>query len=798
MAHQRQWKMGRKQQPSSSGSGSGSGYHQQHQQQHHQHQHQQQEQDPLSSFLDSSSNSNIIGIHSTSGSPHPSAASPGGGNNNAYTSTNNSNDNSNARPHNHNYRPASQPPAPTADTSFLQDEDGLTEIIEHAFDHSQNNKMMTQHQSSTSITMRRSWSRSSFGNGGGKGGNSCGRRSPSVGSLMSSSDMEEQGLLGDDPDYMDQYGHDDDNVYSDNNHNNNTNVQQEDDEELDGKDRQQHYNIMPQDFDAGASIFASFSGLGNSNHANSHSHNNTNMNHNHDMNSNMHHSSSVGTSHLRTRGRKRKNMMNMLSRVVLSNTKALRIVSLACIVLTLFLSLHNATKHLKHYGQKHRTGSVYHRDFHRGTSGSADVNVNGNADGTTYTFHNHNKEDNMDAARHYDTTYHNNKPRHQSKFQELRDKLLRKQKEDTYAIVERGPHVNIELPSAYNSNLHHLANVNDANDPIRDTDIPLFWHIPRAGGSTLREIVTQCFGLTIASGLGKVPHDLTVDAIQVVQVPIAGATPTNADNSANNSNSNNHTGTHTGVMMSTTANYINVDVYQLDGIAKANELGMAASGLVDVVSSSLVLEASSSLFTSNHRGRLFTMLRHPVERAVSTFHYVQDTVWRRNHNDLADITIEEYFKSGSGENNWVTRFLVGATHRELTPQDLLVAKEILRKKCIVGLLEEKAESFRRFEHLFGSAVADVGVGVGNTAGDGNGNANPSPNTNNNKWRVNSNDQEQCHEKLLHWAWPLKHSHEMVEEGSDVWNLILKQNEYDMELYTFAQALFKHQGTQLFQ
>jgi hypothetical protein len=194
-------------------------------------------------------------------------------------------------------------------------------------------------------------------------------------------------------------------------------------------------------------------------------------------------------------------------------------------------------------------------------------------------------------------------------------------------------------------------------------------------------------------------------------------------------------------------------------------LGLAESEIVDVVISTLLHQASA-LFSTSNRGRMFTVFRHPVERAVSLFHYVQDTQWRRRQTfkkELSDLTIEEYFKSGLAENNWMTRFLTGElTKAELTKADVNVAKEIIRRKCLVGLLNEKGESFARFERYFG-------------------------------FPLKSDKVKECHEKKLQWAWPLKHRHEEVEEGTAVWDLIMSHNQWDMELYDYAQSLFQEQS-----
>jgi hypothetical protein len=209
-----------------------------------------------------------------------------------------------------------------------------------------------------------------------------------------------------------------------------------------------------------------------------------------------------------------------------------------------------------------------------------------------------------------------------------------------------------------------------------------------------------------------------------------------------------------------------VDTSSPAGIERAKRLELASSELADVVVSTLLYQ-SSSLFSPQHKGRLFTIIRHPVERAVSLFHYVQDTQWRRRQTfqkELSELTIDEYFESGLAENNWMTRYLINEpTKGELIKADVDMAKEILRKKCLVGLLSNKGESFARFERYFGFPLKD-------------------------------DEQKDCHEKKLQWAWPLKHRHEEVEENTPLWDLIMTHNVYDMELYHYAsEVLFNEQA-----
>ena len=53
--------------------------------------------------------------------------------------------------------------------------------------------------------------------------------------------------------------------------------------------------------------------------------------------------------------------------------------------------------------------------------------------------------------------------------------------------------------------------------------------------------------------------------------------------------------------------------------------------------------------------------------------------------------------------------------------------------------------------------------------------------------------KECHEKKLQWDWPLKHRHEVVEEGTALWDLILSNNQWDMELYEYAEFIFQEQA-----
>ena len=111
----------------------------------------------------------------------------------------------------------------------------------------------------------------------------------------------------------------------------------------------------------------------------------------------------------------------------------------------------------------------------------------------------------------------------------------------------------------------------------------------------------------------------------------------------------------------------------------------------------------------------------------------------------------------------MTRFLSNTLSGELTPQHEAIAKEVLRTKCIIGLLRDKTETMRRLEVFFNLKATEK-----------------------------SKRREECQEKLLYWDWPRKNRHEPVI-GGEAWDILYKQNTFDLRLYEYAEQLFEAQG-----
>ena len=155
----------------------------------------------------------------------------------------------------------------------------------------------------------------------------------------------------------------------------------------------------------------------------------------------------------------------------------------------------------------------------------------------------------------------------------------------------------------------------DTTTSRRESDSNFFFHIPRSGGSAIKEIAGKCLGKVIASEIGVGEgHDADV-ALQVVEIQ--------------------------------GAKYVNVDTTSIDGLHRAANFGLAESGLADLITSSYFGDVGM-LFELEHKGRAFTILRHPLERAVS--HYWSATRGDRAYIDPS-VTLEDYAGGNGIENS---------------------------------------------------------------------------------------------------------------------------------------------------
>jgi len=270
-------------------------------------------------------------------------------------------------------------------------------------------------------------------------------------------------------------------------------------------------------------------------------------------------------------------------------------------------------------------------------------------------------------------------------------------------------------------------NIAMITDPITPEDTAFFWHIPKAGGSTVKAYYGKCFHLVEATQIGGLfGHD------QDEKIDVFSR----------------------GDYL-----YVNVDPSTPQGLEHAKDLGLAESGLADIVFTSYA-HGGSKLFNPVHRGRFFAIFRHPMERAASLFYYRQTATWEKIYG-FSGETIEEFLHSGRGEKNWMVRVLTNKFRGKVTGEDLEVAKEILRTRCVIGLMDRMEESLERFDTYFG-------------------------------WSPKNGEGNECKNELMHNG-VNRNPHAKIKVGSEAWNMLYEQNEMDIKLYEYAQVLFEEQG-----
>lgn len=290
----------------------------------------------------------------------------------------------------------------------------------------------------------------------------------------------------------------------------------------------------------------------------------------------------------------------------------------------------------------------------------------------------------------------------------------------------------VEIPPNLRHNLLDTAKyleLKESNINIGVT--PFYWHIPKAGGTTVQDDYVECFALVEASELGRNDQENDLKLVEI--------------------NGGNY--------------HVNVDTSILPGILHAAELNLVPSRMAEIIFSPLLHESSTHLFSPNFQGQMFAMFRHPVDRVVSLFYYLRSATWEPTYNPaLQNMTLHEYAESELAENNFMVRSLVDKMEGELNMFDLEVAKEILKKKCLVGLLDRWEASIDRFDTFFGFQP------------DGD----------------RHEQAVQCRKTLRSRGGSNRHRHPTINRTSLVYAILKRENTLDLILYEYIRLLFLEQ------
>ena len=156
---------------------------------------------------------------------------------------------------------------------------------------------------------------------------------------------------------------------------------------------------------------------------------------------------------------------------------------------------------------------------------------------------------------------------------------------------------NVAMPAA-------MDGLADLNSTEYASATPVYWRVPKAGGTTAQAILAQCLGLVVASETGPV--------IEARRRNETGGSPRGPPDGLR-------------VVRAGEQRFVNVDVTTKRGILEAKGLGPMDSGLVDVALAPEIMPFVTHLLDDSRgvRGRAFALFRHPVERFTSMFYYIQ-------------------------------------------------------------------------------------------------------------------------------------------------------------------------------
>jgi len=129
------------------------------------------------------------------------------------------------------------------------------------------------------------------------------------------------------------------------------------------------------------------------------------------------------------------------------------------------------------------------------------------------------------------------------------------------------------------------------------------------------------------------------------------------------------------------------------------------------------------------------------------------------------MTLEQFATSHLLQDNFLTRTLSRNKDAPLTEADVDLAKEILKRKFVVGLYDQFEDSVRRMEAFFG-------------------------------WKL-TNGINSCQAGIVQQEFDLGYNDFETLSYDSAYAAIAEKNKADLDLYKFGEYLFKYQERVLF-
>lgn len=124
----------------------------------------------------------------------------------------------------------------------------------------------------------------------------------------------------------------------------------------------------------------------------------------------------------------------------------------------------------------------------------------------------------------------------------------------------------------------------------------------------------------------------------------------------------------------------------------------------------------------------------------------------------------------------MTRMITDTMEGKVTQQHLQAAKEVIGRKCLVGLLSQMTESMERFAKFFRwEEIKSINTRHGDIISK----------------EKDSEGKRKCFRNLLEKG-VNRHQYTKFTKTSKVWKYLEEKNVYDIELYEYAEAMYHKQ------